>query len=187
MKIFRIIYVIVKFITLPAAITHAFFEHMCCRASKIIVDDARTIQANEMLSHVDHELVRRKGASFDICFIPFLLNLVMGLMALSHGSVMIYYFKRFNDVFAWICLYLGIALLTNLFPQVEDVMMLSENVYKNSKNLFVKIIVAPFYAIFFVGAYLEKFGVTLLTSIAFSFAVPYIFGTFVPAIYNLFQ
>lgn len=183
----RIVYIIVKLITLPGAITHAFFEHMCCRASKVIVDDARVIQTNEMLSHVDHELIKRKGASFDICFIPFFLNLVLGFLTLSHGAVTVYYFNRFNDVFAWICLYLGISLLTNLFPQVEDVLMLSENIYKNGKSKATKIFVAPFYGIFFVGAYAEKFGITLFTSIAFSFAVPYIYGLFVPAIYNLFQ
>lgn len=183
----RILYVIIKLITIPGAITHAFFEHMCCRMGKIIVDDARTIQANEMLSHVDHELIRRKGSSFDICFIPFLFNLVLGFSALAHGAVTIYYFARFDNVFAWICLYLGISLLTNLFPQIEDVMMLSENFYKNNDKKLSKVLIAPFYGIFFVGAYLEKFGLTLLTSIAFSFAVPYILGWFVPAIYNLFQ
>lgn len=183
----RIVYIIIKLITLPGAVTHAFFEHMCCRASRVIVDDARVIQANEMLSHVDHELIKRRGASFDICFIPFFLNLMLGFLTLSYGAVTVYYFARFNDVFAWVCLYLGISLLTNLFPQLEDVLMLCENVYRNGKSKLQKIAVAPFYAVFFVGAYMEKYGVTLLTSIAFSFAVPYIYGWFVPAIYNLFQ
>lgn len=183
----RIVYIIVKLITLPGAVTHAFFEHMCCRTGKILVDDARVIQANEMLSHVDHELIRRRGTSFDICFIPFLLNLALGFLTLSYGAVTVYYFARYNDIFAWVCLYLGISLCTNLFPQLEDVMMLKENFFANGKGKVSRVLVAPFYGIFLCGAYLEKLGLTLITSIAFSFAVPYIYGWFAPSLYNLFM
>ncbi len=182
----RIVYIIVKCLTLPGAMLHAFFEHMCCRASKIIVEDARTVQMNEMLSHVDHELIKRGGASFDFCFIPFIFNLLLGFLALSHGTVTVYYFGRFNDILAWISLYLGISLLTNLFPQIEDVMMLKENFFQGEKKVS-RFFVAPFYGILYAGAYLEKFGLTLITSIAFSFAVPYIYGWFIPAIYNLLR
>ena len=183
----RILYIIVKFITLPGAILHAFFEHLSCRMSRVIVDDARVIQANEMLSHVDHDLIQRKGASFDICFIPFFFNLILGFLCLSHGATSIFYYMNFKDVVAWISLYVGISLCTNLFPQIEDVLMLKENIYGDGKNIFLKIIVAPFFGIFYVGAYLEKWGITLLTSIGFSFAMPYILGWFVPALYKLFS
>ena len=183
----RIVYIIVKFLTLPGAMLHAFFEHMSCRASKIIVDDARVVQANEMLGHVDHDLIKRKGPSFDICFIPFFLNLMLGFLTLSYGATTIYYFGNLTDVFAWICLYLGISLLANLFPQIEDVMMLKENFFVNNNKKISKILVAPFYAIFFVGSRIEKWGLTLITSVAFSFAVPYILGWFVPAIYRLLR
>lgn len=182
----RIVYIIVKMLTLPGAMLHSFFEHMCCRSAKVIVDDARVFQTNEMLSHIDHELIKRKGASFDICFIPFFLNLALGFLCLINGATSIYYFGNFKDIFGWICLYLGISMCTNLFPQVEDVMMLKENFFQKGKNKVSKIFVAPFYTIFFVGAYIEKFGLTLLTSIAFSFAVPYVLGWFVPSIYGLF-
>lgn len=182
-----IIYIIVKFLTLPGAMLHAFFEHMSCRASKILVDDARVVQANEMLSHVDHQLISRKGPSFDVCFIPFFLNFMLGFLTLSFGATTIYYFGKFTDVFAWICLYLGISMWTNLFPQIEDVMMLKENFFVNNEKKISKILVAPFYAIFFVGSRIEKWGLTLITSIAFSFTVPYIYGWFVPALYRLLR
>ena len=58
---------------------------------------------------------------------------------------------------------------------------------ENNKKKISKILVAPFYAIFFVGSRIEKWGLTLITSIAFSFAVPYILGWFVPAIYRLLR
>lgn len=183
----RTIYIIVKILTLPGAILHAFFEHMSCRWTKVIVDDARTVQFNEMLGHIDHELIKRKGASFDICFIPFFFNLVLGFLLLMNGATTIYYFAKFNNAFAWICLYLGISLCANLFPQIEDVMMLKENFFQKGENKIAKILVAPFYAIFWLGARLEQCGLTLITSIAFSVAVPTILGWFVPALYNVLK
>ncbi len=183
----RIIYIIVKILTLPGAMLHAFFEHMSCRASKILVDDARTVQANEMLGHIDHELINKKAPSFDVCFIPFFLNFMLGFLTLTYGATAIYYFGRLSDVFAWVCLYLGISLLTNLFPQIEDVMMLKENFFVSNKKKISKILIAPFYAVFYVGSRIEKLGLTLITSVAFSFAVPYILGTFVPALYRLLR
>ncbi len=181
-----IIYVIVKVLTLPGAMLHAFFEHITCRSGKVVVEDERTLQFNEMLSHIDHELIKNKEASYDICFIPFFLNLILGFLTLSYGSTTIIYFAKYGDIFGWVCLYLGISLLTNLFPQIEDVMMVKENyLLADDVSKFTKLLTKPFYALFWVGARLEKYGLTLLTSIGFAFFVPTILGWFVPALYNL--
>ncbi|MBR2952860.1 MAG: hypothetical protein IKC45_00585 [Clostridia bacterium] len=182
-----IIYVIVKVLTLPGAILHAFFEHMVCRSAKIIVEDERVVQFNEMLSHVDHQLIKRKGPSFDICFIPFFMNFILGFLTLSYGSTAIIYFAKYEDIFAWICLYFGISLLTNLFPQIEDVMMLKENYLVNNDNKLNKALVTPWYGIFWLGARIEKCGLTLLTSVGFAFLVPVILGWFIPALYGILK
>lgn len=182
----RILYIIIKFLTLPGAMVHAFFEHMGCRVCKILVDDARTIRADEMLSHIDHELVKRRGASFYICFVPFLLNLLIAFMLLLSGPVAIFYLGEYTRWILWVMLYLGVAFLNNLFPQMEDILMLKENVYNENTNAFVKIIVAPIYGILYLGAQLERTGLSILTSIGFAFAYPYILGLFVPKLYDLF-
>ncbi len=182
-----IIYVIVKTLTLPGAMLHAFFEHMVCRNAKVIVDDERVVQFNEMLSHVDHQLIKRKGPSFDICFIPFFMNFLLGFLSLTYGATTIIYFAKYADIFGWICLYLGIALLTNLFPQIEDVMMLKDNYLVNNDKKVSKILVTPIYAILWLGARIERVGLTLLTSIGFAFLVPTILGWFVPALYNVLK
>ncbi len=179
-----IIYVIVKILTLPGAMLHAFFEHTVCHSAKVIVEDERVVQFNEMLSHVDHQLIKRKGPSFDICFIPFFMTFILGFMTLTYGATTIIYFAKYTDIFGWICLYLGIALLTNLFPQIEDVMMLKDNYLVNNDKKISKILVTPIYAIFWLGARIERVGLTLLTSIGFAFLVPTILGWFVPALYN---
>lgn len=183
----RIIYVIIKTLTLPGAMLHAFFEHLCCRTGKVMIEDERVVRFDEMMSHVDHDLVKRKAPSFDICFIPFFLNLALGSLVLAYGSVSIVYFGRYADIFGWVCFYLGIALLTNLFPQIEDVMMLKENFFVNNEKKVSKVLTAPFYGIFWLGARLEKFGLTLITSIAYALVMPSLLGLFVPALYNLMK
>ncbi len=183
----RIIYIIAKILTVPGAMLHAFFEHLSCRSQKILVEDARVFQANEMMGHIDHELVKRKGASFDLCFIPFFFNFMLGLLTLSYGATVVYYYGRLTDLLAWVCLYLGISLWANLFPQLEDVMMLKENYFNGETKKITKVLVAPFYGIFLVGAKLDQWGGTLLIAIALSFAVPGFYGLFVPAIYNLIK
>lgn len=182
----RILYVVIKFLTLPGAMLHAFFEHMSCRFCKVLVDDARTIRADEMLGHIDHELIKRRTESFDICFLPFLFNFFIGCFILWAGAVAVLYLGCYNQPLLWFMLYLGVAFLNNLFPQMEDVLMFKENLYSEKSSNFVKIIGSPIYAILYVGAQLERTGLSLLTSIGFAFLYPYILGLFIPNIYTVF-
>lgn len=188
----RIVYLAVKYITIIGTFLQAFFEHLTCRAYEILIEDGRYLRKNEMCGHIEHELIRKRSTIFAMCFFPFLFNLLLGLVAVSVGSVNVYYLGEFftekgfphflNFLFLWV----GISALTNLFPQWEDALTLKEEIYgKGKSNLFVKIIAAPIFGILYAGAYLQRYGLTLVTSIAFSFAVPYILSTFVPALYNL--
>lgn len=187
----RVIYLIVQYITVIGTFLQAFFEHLVCRTYEILIEDGRYLRANEMCGHVEHEIIRKRSKIFGVCFFPFLFNLLIGLVLVSVGSVNVYYLGEFftssgmvhiaNFLFLWV----GISCLTNLFPQMEDALTLREEIYgKGKSNLFVRIIAAPIFAVLYAGAYLQKWGLTLITSVAFSFAVPFILGTFVPAIYS---
>jgi len=57
----------------------------------------------------------------------------------------------------------------------------------NNDNKINKALVTPWYGIFWLGARLEKWGITLLTSVGFAFLVPVILGWFIPALYNLIK
>ncbi|MGN0520381.1 MAG: hypothetical protein ACI4LB_06535 [Candidatus Fimenecus sp.] len=187
----RVFYLIVKYSTIIGTFLQAFFEHLTCRVYEVLIEDGRYLRTNEMCGHIEHEIIRKRSVSFGVCFFPFLFNLLLGLITVSVGAVNIYYFGEFftnsgmvhiaNFLFLW----MGISCLTNLFPQWEDALTLKEQIYgKGKSNLFVKIIVAPIFGILYGGAFLQRYGITLFTSIAFSFAVPYILGAFVPTLYN---
>ena len=183
----RIVYLIVKYITLPGTFLQAFFEHLTCRVYEVLVEDGRYLRANEMCGHIQHELVRKRSTSFGICFFPFLFNLIAGLMLTAVGAVNVLYLGEFftsggsvhilNFLFLWV----GISCLT-------DALTFKELLYgKGKSNLFVKIIAAPVFAVLYVGSYLQKWGATLLTSAAFAYALPYILGTFLPQLYEAVQ
>ncbi len=187
----RVVYLIVKYITLIGTFLQAFFEHLTCRVYEVLIEDGRYLRPNEMCGHVEHEIIRKRSVAFGVCFFPFLFNLLVGLISVCVGAVNVYYLGEFfttggmvhfmNFLFLW----MGISCLSNLFPQWEDALALKEEIYgKGKSNLFVKIIAAPIFACFYGGAFLQKYGITLLTSVAFSFAVPYILGLFVPQVYN---
>lgn len=186
-----VFYLIVKYITVVGTFLQAFFEHLTCRVYAVLVEDGRYLRTNEMCGHIEHEIIRSRSVSFGVCFFPFLFNLLLGFITVSVGSVNVYYLGEFftdsgmvnlvNFLFLW----MGISCLTNLFPHWEDALTLKEEIYgKGNSNLFVKIIAAPIFAVLYGGAFLQRYGLTLFTSVAFSFAVPSMLGTFVPSLYN---
>lgn len=188
----RTVYLIVKYMTVVGTFLQAFFEHLTCRVYEILIEDGRYLRPNEMCGHIEHEIIRKRSTAFGMCFFPFLFNLLIGLVLVSVGSVNVFYLGEFftsggvphfaNFLFLWV----GISALTNLFPQMEDALTLKEQIYgKGKSNLFVKIIAAPIFGVLYAGAYLQSWGATLLTSVAFSFAVPYILASFMPSLYQL--
>lgn len=190
----RIVYLAVKYITVIGTFLQAFFEHLTCRVYEILIEDGRYLRPNEMCGHMEHEIIRKRSTVFGMCFFPFLFNLLVGLVTVSVGSVNVYYLgefftaKGFPHFFNFLFLWVGISALTNLFPQWEDALTLKEEIYgKGKSTMLVKIIAAPIFGILYAGAFLQRYGLTLLTSVAFSFAVPYILGAFVPTVYEFIK
>jgi len=95
---------------------------------------------------------------------------------------MVFYAGAVNAM-SVILLILGISFYSNLFPSIEDALALKDNLYgKNGKNLFVKIILAPFTAVVIFGAYIERYSVSILTSIAAAAAFPFVSDCFLGVI-----
>lgn len=95
-----------------------------------------------------------------ICFLPFLFNLVLGLLIVIPASVHVMKLQQFNNIFYLLMLWLGISLLTSLFPLVEDALAMWESFYGagNEANLAAKILLFPIIAVLVAGAYLERWG-----------------------------
>lgn len=185
----KTVYLIVKYITAIGTFLQAFFEHLTCRVYEVLIEDSRYFRADELCGHVEHELIRKRSTAFAVSFFPFLFNLAVGLILTSVGAVNVYYLGEFftssgvPHFVNFLLLWVGISALTNLFPQIEDVLQLKDLIYgKGKSNLAVKIFAAPMFGILYAGSYLQACGATLLTSVACSFALPYILAAILPSL-----
>jgi len=187
----KILYLIAKTITLPGTLLKAFLEHVACRLTLTAMENDRYYQGNEMCGHVEHDLPTKKGQAFVLCFFPFFIMLLFGLIFAWAGSIDIIALGEFRrtesvNLMGFLYVYLALCFLTNLFPSTEDYLSFKDLYYgKGSKNIFLKIILAPLFVVFFIGTKLEKCGLSLLTSAAFIFFMPQILSLFVPALTNL--
>ncbi len=204
-----LIYVLIKVLTFPGALTKAFFEQIMCRIFKCPVEDNRYLRTDEMCGHVEHELIHRPVASYLFCFIPGLLNFLLAVAlvwiplinivllgsytgfvsyyssiatTLSYYPVLDIIFKPLSTAFADFLVeqpmlvktidfftpiffaWLSISMLTNIFPLIEDTVVMKEQYGKLSTPL--RIIFFPGYIIMRIGAILEKYCVTAVLLVA---------------------
>ncbi len=170
------VYYIIKFITAPGALLKGFLEHLFCRIFGVPVEFNQYMQKNELCGHAEHFLAPKRG-SFGICYFPHLIMLLLGLAISLPAGIDFFYFGRFSWT-ALLLFYMGLSLLANLFPLMEDAINLWEHLYgedSDSKTI-VKILLSPFAVILYAGAWLEQYGLTLLTALLTIIFFPYVLG-----------
>ena len=192
-------YVITKFLTFPGAITKTLFEHIMCKICKVPVEDTRSLRTDEMCGHAEHELIERPAASFWFCFIPGLLNFLLGMGLSIFAIINVYLLGNYagfiqnnpllssllngaltanptligtlDFLLPLLFLWLGFSMFVNMAPLPEDALMMKEQ-YKNL-NGFLKVLFAPGCFVMRIGAVLERYGITfiLFAAIAFVLAI----------------
>lgn len=187
-----VLYVITKILTFPGALTKAFYEQIMCRILKCPVEDNRYLRTDEMCGHVEHEFIERPVASFMYCFIPGFLNFLLAMFVGLFPLVNVVYLGNYSGfvasssvlasaitdanavalidallpiLFVW----LTVSLLNNLFPLVEDAMVMKEQYAK--LNIVAKILFAPGFAVMYVGARLEKYCLSFVILAVLSFVL----------------
>lgn len=167
-----IYYIITKYLTFPGAFLRTFWEQFMCKAMKLPIENNKCLQTNEMCGHIEHEMVNEKAKSFWFAFIPGLLVFIAGMIFFVPSLINIYFLGVSNPVLKiamYVLLYFAASCLTNIFPGIEDAMVMWEN-YKGLKT-GLKILFAPGAVIMYAGAYLEKFGITFITNALIAAAI----------------
>ena len=162
------LYIIIKYLTFPGALVRGMWEQVVCRVSKVPVEDNRYIRKDEMISHIEHELMPTARGAFAICFVPCLFNLLGALIMGIIPSVMLLYLGFSGTMFTLACAvsyWFAVSLFVNAFPLIEDAMNMTEKVYKKG-NILQKIIYAPGVALTYLGAYLERYCLTFVIAVA---------------------
>lgn len=181
-----LIYVITRIITFPGAFFRKLWELLVCRVCKIAVYDERAFKYSEFCGHTEHELLAENPwKSFFICWFPFTMNLILSTYFLSGSAYQLVYIGDTGNVLSYLFLWLGISFAANCAPSFEDMLAFKDSVY-GRKNVFLKIIFAPFFALFCVMSCLEKYSLTFLLAVAYGVCFPYVFGWVLPVL-SVFQ
>lgn len=162
------LYIITRFLTFPGALLRGFFEQVICRIHKIPVEDNRYLRNDELCSHIEHEFMPKTWGAFAICFVPLLLQLVLGFFVSITAAMNLLYLGAFSwpvSLIDVVCLWVGVSLATNCFPSIENVMNLFDKLYHGNANILQKIIFTPGALVCYAGAYLERYCITFLTSV----------------------
>ncbi len=167
-----ILYEIIKMLTFPGALLKGFLEHLFCRLWKVPVEYSDYMQRNELCGHVEHLLAPHKG-SFAICFGPHLIMLLLGSIIAFPGAMNLFYLGTFNWL-SLILLYVGVSFLTNAFPLVEDALNMWSELFSAESKTVSKVLLAIPAAVMYVGAYLDKFCLSLLTGAACAYFLPWL-------------
>lgn len=160
----RIINAIVKILTFPGGFIKGFWEQVICKIFGVPVENKKYFQLNEMAGHVEHEPVSGTKR-FWLCFVPGLMVFVTGLIFAMPAFFNLCFLDVTTptlSIVSLFCLYMAVSMFTNIFPSVEDALMMWEGYKDGSKA--AKIIFAPGAIIMYVGAYAESFGFTFATN-----------------------
>ena len=168
-------YTITKYLTFPGAFLRAFWEHFMCKILKIPVEDSAYLRAGEMCGHIDHAFASKAFPAYTVAIMPGLLNFFCGMPIMLTGvlNLRVMGITPSDSVVLFILYivmaYVGISMLCNIFPDVETVMNLWDIIFTSKKsNIFARILTVIPSALMYAGAYLEKFGITVILWIAAS-------------------
>lgn len=160
-----ILYVIAKYITFPGAFLRCFWEQFMCKVQKVPIENNKCLQTNEMCGHIEHEMINGKVKSFFNAFIPGLIVFIFGLACFIPAFINLYMLDvagTFNKIVMFVLLYLAMSMLTNIFPNVEDAMIMWEN-YKQL-GIILKIVFFLGASIMYLGSYIEKYSISFFTN-----------------------
>lgn len=160
----RVINVIVKILTLSGAFLKGFWEQLLCKIMGAPVENKKIFQWNEMAGHIEHEPFPTAAKSFWFCFLSGFMVFLAGIILALPGFVTLYLgsTSMTMKLFGFACLGNAAIMFTNIFPSIEDALMMWEK-FKTMKT-GAKIILAPAAAIMYVGAYAETWGITFVTN-----------------------
>lgn len=125
----KILYLISKYITLPGTVVKGLWEHITCGMLKLLVEDGRYLQANELCGHVEHEFAKSKAKAFLVNLIPSLINGLLAVFAGGAGFMGLFILEvkpgetleaSVPFIIYVVLFYLGVSFFCNMFPLYEN-------------------------------------------------------------------
>ena len=149
------IYILTRYLTFPGAFVRCLWEQIICRIHGVPMEDTRILRRDELCSHIEHELFPKFNA-----VLAFLLALgpVLGVFVFRMNNPIVFAVQVVAYWFAF-------SLYVNSYPSIEDALNMKEKIYKEG-NVLQKILFTPGFVGCYIGAYLERWGITFLLALA---------------------
>ena len=168
------LYIASKILTFPGAYIRGFWEQLTCKILGLPVEIPGYLRIDEACSHVDHALAKKGFAAYLVATGPGFMNFMSGFWMFWAGFMNLKYMGMtpYDSlplfIFYVLLTYVGISMLCNIFPLVEDAMNLYGLLYQQKKgNIIGRIFAYIPTVIAYAGAYLEKYCVTFIVLTVF--------------------
>ena len=163
------LYIASKILTFPGAYIKGFWEQLTCKILGLPVEVPGYLRIDEACGHVEHVLPKKGWAAYLISTGPGFMNFNIGLWIFLAGFLNLRFMgitpsDSLTHFIAYVVMtYVGVSMLCNVFPLVEDAMNLFDLLYKQKKgNALGRILAFVPAVITYAGAYLERYCVTVL-------------------------
>jgi len=148
--------ILIAVLTFPGVIVHELAHQLFCRICRIPVYEVKYFQFTNPCGYVLHEATDSPMKNFLSAMGPFFVNTIVGMLIVLPASVDIFFFTTIqimhplNLFLAWI----GLSILMHAFPSRGDADAMVQSILKNaSVSIPVKIVVAPFIGLVYLGAF----------------------------------
>lgn len=168
------LYIFSKILTFPGAYLRGFWEQLTCKILGLGVEIPGYLRIDEACGHVEHALAKKGFYAYLIATGPGFMNFMTGIPIFVAGFWNLKYMgMTYRDSVPLFVLYLlmtyvGVSLLCNLFPLVEDAMNLNDLLYRQKKgNIVGRILAAIPSFTTNIGSYIEKYSISFIFWVVF--------------------
>lgn len=164
------LYIISKYLTFPGAYLRCFWEQIMCRMCGCGIESDGYMRFDEACGHVDHDFPKGKAKAVCVAMIPGIMNFIFGAVFALSGILPLFIlgldFSASKVMFCIYCvsLYVGVSMLCNIFPLVDDALLCWERVMHPEKGagIISKILLFIPSAVMIAGAYVEKYCISFV-------------------------
>jgi hypothetical protein len=164
---------LISILTFPGVIVHELAHKIFCQLAGVPVLEVKYFQLGNPCGYVLHDPTDKPFSNFIIAIGPFIFNTMVGLVIVFPGALIFMAFglgaTSAYVVPQFISLWLGISVIAHAFPSVGDAKAMVETILKNDDvNILVKILVAPFVGLIYLGSVGSVVWLDFLYAIAIS-------------------
>ena len=92
-----------------------------------------------------------------------------------------------KSITSWVFLWLGISFAANCVPSFEDVLSFKDAFYNSETKTVVKVLMAPFFSVFYGVGILERYSDTFIVSVLLAVVFPQILNVLFPLFITISQ